>query len=45
MIKTFLDRGEGKDLVTKVAAVFSFNILDKKGGKVIKQYTIDLKSG
>lgn len=41
----FLDRGEGKDIVAKTAAVFGFVILDKKGGKVVKQYTIDMKNG
>jgi hypothetical protein len=45
MIRNFLNSGDGKNLVKTVAASFSFNILEKKGGKVVKQYTIDLKSG
>ena len=32
-------------LVKKVAAVFQFDILDKKGGKVVKQFVIDLLNG
>lgn len=34
MMKVYLDRGEGKHLIPKVAAVFGFEILGKKGGPV-----------
>lgn len=44
-MKTFLDRGEGKALVPKVQSVFGFGIQAKKGGPIVKQYTIDLKNG
>lgn len=37
--------GHGKDLPKKVAAVFGFNITEKKNGPVAKSYTIDLKNG
>ena len=33
-MKAFLERGEGKHLIPKVAAVFGFEIIDKKGGPV-----------
>ena len=45
MIGAYLDLGEGKDLITKINGVFQFDILDKKGGKVIRQWHIDLKTG
>lgn len=37
--------GEAKDLVPKVASIFQFDILDKKGGKVVRQFSIDLSNG
>jgi len=45
MMKVFLERGEGKPLVPKVKAIFGFNVLAKKGGPIIKSFTIDLKNG
>jgi 3-hydroxyacyl-CoA dehydrogenase/3a,7a,12a-trihydroxy-5b-cholest-24-enoyl-CoA hydratase len=45
MMKTYLDRGEGKKLIPKVSAVFGFDICQKKGGPVVRSYTIDLKNG
>ena len=45
MMRVFLERGEGKALVPKVAAVFGFDILKAKGGPIAKSYTIDLKNG
>ncbi len=45
MMASFLDQGEGKALVPKVAAVFEFEIVRTKGGKVEGTYTIDLKNG
>ena len=45
MMKIFLERGEGKDLVKKVNSVFGFDILAKKGGKPVLSVTIDLKNG
>ncbi len=44
MIKNFLAAGEGKDLVKKIAGVFRIDVLDKKGGKLMKTWTIDLKN-
>lgn len=44
-MKAYLDKGEGKDLVKKVNSSFGFEILKQKGGKIIKSYVIDLKSG
>jgi len=45
LIRVFLDRGEGKPLVPKVAAVFNFEITPKKGEPIAKTWTIDLKNG
>lgn len=45
LIKGYLSSGEGKDLVTKIGGVFQVDLLDKKGGKIVKSYTIDLKNG
>lgn len=45
MMRVFLERGEGKGLVPKVAATFGFDILKAKGGPIAKSYTIDLKNG
>lgn len=45
MMKTYLDRGEGKAVVPKVASIFGFDIIKTKGGKVEASYEIDLKNG
>lgn len=45
MIKNYLAAGEGKDLVKKINGVFRIDVLDKKGGKLMKTWTIDLKNG
>jgi 3-hydroxyacyl-CoA dehydrogenase/3a,7a,12a-trihydroxy-5b-cholest-24-enoyl-CoA hydratase len=45
MMRVFLDRGEGKALIPKVAAVYNFEITPKKGDPVAKTWTIDLKNG
>jgi 3-hydroxyacyl-CoA dehydrogenase/3a,7a,12a-trihydroxy-5b-cholest-24-enoyl-CoA hydratase len=45
MMKVFLGRGEGKHLIPKVNAVFSFEITPKKGAKPALIYEIDLKNG
>lgn len=45
MMRVFLERGEGKALVPKVAAVFNFEIKQTKKGKVLKTFTIDLANG
>jgi hypothetical protein len=45
LIKAFLASGDGKDLVTKINGIFQIDLLDKKGGKVIQSYFIDLKNG
>ena len=45
MIKNFLATGEGKANVQKVGGVFQVDILDKKGGKLQKIWTIDFKNG
>ncbi len=44
MMKVFLERGEGKALVPKVASTFCFNITEKKGGPVKRSYAINLKT-
>ncbi|CAD8172109.1 unnamed protein product [Paramecium octaurelia] len=45
LMRAFLDRGEGKDLIPKVQGVFNFEIILQKGGPVIKSWVIDLKNG
>jgi 3-hydroxyacyl-CoA dehydrogenase/3a,7a,12a-trihydroxy-5b-cholest-24-enoyl-CoA hydratase len=45
MMLTYLGQGHGKDLVTKVAAIYAFEITKTKGGKVEAVYEIDLKNG
>ena len=45
MIKNYLGSGEGKELVKKVAGIFQIDVLDKKGGKLVRTWTIDLKNG
>jgi 3-hydroxyacyl-CoA dehydrogenase/3a,7a,12a-trihydroxy-5b-cholest-24-enoyl-CoA hydratase len=45
LIKAYLGGEEGKALVKSVAAVFQFDILDKKGGKIVKSFVIDLLNG
>jgi 3-hydroxyacyl-CoA dehydrogenase/3a,7a,12a-trihydroxy-5b-cholest-24-enoyl-CoA hydratase len=44
LIKNYLGGAEGKALVGKVAAVFQFDITEKKGGEVVKSWKIDLKN-
>ena len=45
MMHTYLAEGNGKEIVPKVQAVFSFEITKTKGGKVEAIYEIDLKNG
>ena len=45
MIKNYLSTGEGKDLIKKVGGVYQMDILEAKGGKVVRVWTIDLKNG
>jgi len=45
MISAYLAMGEGKHLIEKVNGIFQFDILDKRGGKVVKTWHIDLKNG
>jgi len=45
LIKSYLGGEEGKALVQKVAAVFQFDILEKKGGKPVRTFVIDLLNG
>lgn len=45
LMKNFLSTGEGKPLVSKIAGIYQIDVLDKKGGSIVKQWTIDLKNG
>ena len=45
LIQAYLQSGDGKDLIEKINGIFQIDILDKKGGKVIKSWNIDLKNG
>lgn len=45
LMKNYLSTGEGKDLIKKVGGIFQIDVLDKKGGKIVKQWTINLKDG
>ena len=44
LIGNFLGGEEGKKLTGKVAAIFQFDIIQKKGGPVQKSWKIDLKN-
>lgn len=44
-MRVYLDRGEGKEQVKKVDAVFNFEIKEQKNGPIAKTYVIDLKNG
>lgn len=45
MMRVYLARGEGKPLISKVAAVYVFEITKAKGQPVAKSWVIDLKNG
>jgi 3-hydroxyacyl-CoA dehydrogenase/3a,7a,12a-trihydroxy-5b-cholest-24-enoyl-CoA hydratase len=45
MMHTYLAQGHGKDLISKVNAIYAFEITKTKGGKVEAIYEIDLKNG
>jgi 3-hydroxyacyl-CoA dehydrogenase/3a,7a,12a-trihydroxy-5b-cholest-24-enoyl-CoA hydratase len=45
LMRSYLDRGEGKHLIPKIASTYVFEIITVKGGPVIKAWTIDLKNG
>ena len=45
LISKYLESGDGDATVKKIQAVYQFDILEKKGGKVVKSYTIDMKNG
>ena len=45
LIKSYTEQGFAKKAVEKCNAVFQFNILDKKGGAVVKKYWIDVRQG
>jgi 3-hydroxyacyl-CoA dehydrogenase/3a,7a,12a-trihydroxy-5b-cholest-24-enoyl-CoA hydratase len=44
LITRYLASGEGADTVKKISAIYQFDILEKKGGKVVKTWTIDMKN-
>jgi len=44
MLKNLLASGEGKDIIKRGVGVFQIDILDKKGRKLMKTLTIDLKN-
>lgn len=44
LMKNYLGGDEGKALVQKVGAIYQFDIIEKKGGPVIKSWKIDLKN-
>lgn len=45
LITKYLATGAGKENVQKVSAIYQFDILEKKGGKPVKTWTIDMKNG
>ncbi len=45
LMRVFLARGEGKPLISRVSAVYVFEILKAKGQPVSKSWVIDLKNG
>lgn len=44
MMENYIALGEAKPLISKVAAVYNFNITQKKGGPIKKTWVIDLKN-
>ena len=44
LISKYLATGEGINTVNKIKAIYQFDILQKKGGKPIKSWTIDMKN-
>jgi len=44
MLKNLLASGEGKDIIKRGVGVFQIDVLDKKGRKLMKTLTIDLKN-
>lgn len=44
LITKYLATGEAVDTVKKIAAVYQIDILQKKGGKVVKSWSIDMKN-
>jgi len=45
LMNSFLQRGDGKHLVSSLQATYMFEITPKKGAPVAKSYIIDLKNG
>ena len=45
LIGAYLASGEGKDIISKLSAVFGFEITPKKGEPPARVWTIDLKNG
>jgi len=45
MMRVYVDRGDAKSIIPKIAAVFNFEITPKKGEPPAKTFTIDLKNG
>lgn len=45
MMRVFLERGEGTELVKSLQSIYGFNIVEKKNGPVKRFFTIDLKNG
>jgi 3-hydroxyacyl-CoA dehydrogenase/3a,7a,12a-trihydroxy-5b-cholest-24-enoyl-CoA hydratase len=45
MMSAYLNNGEGKELIPKVASIFGFEITAKKGGPIQGVWEIDLKNG
>ena len=45
LMNTYLSRGEGKHLITKIASVYGFEISRKKGEAPVRVWAIDLKNG
>lgn len=45
MMRVFLVRGEGKEIVKKVEGLYNFELKKSKAGKVEKCWIIDLKNG
>jgi 3-hydroxyacyl-CoA dehydrogenase/3a,7a,12a-trihydroxy-5b-cholest-24-enoyl-CoA hydratase len=44
LIRNYLASCEGKELVKKVACVFQIDIIETKGGPVVKSWSVDLKN-
>jgi len=45
LIKNYLGNEEGSALIQKIDSIYQFDLIEQKGGEVVRSWTIDLKNG